>query len=83
MMKHAGLIAAIAGAAAVGAYALSRFGRAAVRSELTGGGWTGAGEAGDVANSLTFVEAMTAGARKLTQQSAFPASKIAEIYTVS
>lgn len=53
---------------ALGAYALSRFGRAAVFGELAGA--HGDEGARALANNLTITEAIAAGARKLTGSSA-------------
>jgi hypothetical protein len=78
MKKHALIIGAVAAAAALGAYALSRFGRSAAAGELSAG--YGDQSAKDIAASLSLSEAVFAGARKVLGQNAFPEDKRSEIY---
>lgn len=81
MKKHALLIVGVAAVAAAAAFALSRFGRAAVAGELSAG--YGDESAKDIAASLTLSESVIAGARKALGQNAYSEDKRAEIYVVN
>jgi hypothetical protein len=81
-MKNAKLYLLIAGAAAATAYALSRFGRSAVAGGYAGD--IGDQEAKDLAASLSFFEALVAGARSITgKHTPLTTEQRNNIYTVS
>ena len=79
-MHHKTLLI-VAGALVVGAYLLSRFGRAAVAGELAGKFGDQGGK--DVAASLNVAEAAIAGARKLAGQNAFTPTQLTDVYVAN
>lgn len=64
-MKRFAIVAAVVG---VGAYALAWYGRSRTRAELA----TFGTEAGPIASSMSFTEALSAGARAVVGRPALP-----------